>query len=226
MALTERIIAVMKKLIISAALAATSLTGVAVAAQQQPAPAGRHHFDGDANNDGIATREEVLAAVDARFARQDADKNGQLSTDEMKAGHDGHHKDKHGKRGGRMMKRLDTNGDGQLSDAEKQTGRAKLEARLDTNGDGTVSADERQAARAKWQGHRGGDMHGRMMARVDTNKDGQVSQAEFRAMALDHFAKADANGDGRIDQAERDAERAKMKARFEQMRHRDAPPTE
>ncbi|MBW4329401.1 EF-hand domain-containing protein [Stakelama sp. CBK3Z-3] len=198
----------MKKVFLAAALAATSISGVAfAAAQDAPAMQGKKHFGPDANQDGIVTRQEAIAASDAMFARMDTNHDGQLSADELKMGR--HH------RGGRhhrmdperkkaMMEKFDTNKDGQLSDAEKQAARAAMK-------------EHRQARNGDRKGPEGrpdkGQRQARMMARVDTDKNGSISQAEFRAAAMQRFAKADANNDGRIDKAEREAIHAKMKER-------------
>ena len=53
------------------------------------------------------------------------------------------------------MERFDTNGDGELDQAERAAARAARRARMDTNGDGVVDADERKAARRKRRGRRG-----------------------------------------------------------------------
>ncbi len=95
-----------------------------------------------------------------------------------------------GGRGGGMMMRADTNGDGMISRAEFIAASDQRFARLDKNGDGFITADEL------------GDMAGRgpgggVMA-ADTDHDGKVSHAEFIALAKARFAKLDANGDGQI----------------------------
>ena len=57
-----------------------------------------------------------------------------------------------------MMKRFDTDGDGVISDAERQSARSRMMKRFDLDGDGVVSDEERQAARASMQdqGGKGG----------------------------------------------------------------------
>lgn len=51
-----------------------------------------------------------------------------------------------------MMKLMDTDGDGVISEAEKKAGRLK---RLDTNGDGVLSAEEEAAGKGR-RGGKGG----------------------------------------------------------------------
>jgi len=95
-----------------------------------------------------------------------------------------------GGRGGGMMMRADTNGDGKISRAEFAATSEQRFARMDKNSDGAITADEL------------GDMAGRgpgggVMA-ADTDHDGKVSHAEFTALATARFARMDANSDGEI----------------------------
>jgi Ca2+-binding EF-hand superfamily protein len=116
----------------------------------------------DTNHDGVITRAEYDAQAADRFAKLDANGDGQVSPDEMKAamgrmrgGQDGaaphpaaqgpmgHH------RHGDLMTRLDTNHDGRISRDEM---RAQADARfdkLDTNHDGFIDKAELDAAHAK-----------------------------------------------------------------------------
>lgn len=61
---------------------------------------------------------------------------------------------------------LDTNGDGQIDQAEWQAASAQLKAKYDTNGDGQLDEAEKEAARQA------------LRSRLDTNKDGKVDQQE------------------------------------------------
>lgn len=122
----------MKKTIAAALLGATLLGGGALAAvQDKPAPAAR----ADANQDGVVTRQEALAAAEARFARADANKDGKLTAEERRAARPHHrgHGGKHGMRGGdrgemraKMLQRFDADKDGKLSEAERSTMRAQM----------------------------------------------------------------------------------------------------
>lgn len=122
----------MKKLIVAGALAATLLTGSAYAGQDRPS---RDPFaSADANGDGVITREEYLAGVDARFAKMDANKDGKISADERP------------QMGGRMMGHGDGNGDGAITLEEMRAQSLQRFDRLDTNKDGKIDQAERQSA--------------------------------------------------------------------------------
>jgi EF hand domain-containing protein len=90
------------------------------------------------------------------------------------------------------LARMDTDGDGKISDAERAAAmkqRAEMmRTRLDTNGDGKLTPDELAAAQ--------GRMHFDDPASLDTNKDGDISADELAAAM----------------QARRDAMRAKRDA--------------
>lgn len=126
----------MNKLIVAAALSTTLLAGTALAAQDQP------HRDplarADANGDGVVTRDEMLADVDARFAQLDANKDGKITGDERKAVAGG-------RMGGRMMGRADADGDGAITLDEQRAQANKRFDRIDTNHDGKIDQAERDA---------------------------------------------------------------------------------
>ncbi len=97
---------------------------------------------------------------------------------------------------------MDTDGDGEISDEEREAARAKREAemkaRLDTNKDGTVSDEERDAARKQ----RATTMHDRL----DRDGDGKLTAAELADSPMGRMdINADTNGDGVITVDELDA---------------------
>ena len=106
-------------------------------------------------------------------------------------------------RGGGMMMRADTNGDGNISRTEFTAQAEARFARMDKNGDGFITADEMNG--------RGGRGPGGGLMSADTDQDGKISRAEFMAQSSERFAKLDANGDGQISGDE-------MKAMMERMR--------
>ncbi len=179
----------MNRVFLAAALASASFMGIALvgptAAQTAPAPRG------DANGDGVLTRDEAMAQADARFDRMDANKDGKLTPDEMRprrpmgeaaatAPADGAAPPPAGAggRGERMFARLDTNGDGVIDRAEFRAQAAQRFDRMDTNKDGKIDAAERQAARdamEQMRGRRGngGDMTPPPLPSASTDKPGQ-----------------------------------------------------
>jgi len=110
----------------------------------------------DANNDGTVSAEEFNNRQD-RFARADADGNGLLTAEEMMATG----REREERRVARMIERLDSDGDGALSQAEIEDRRnpARMFERLDANEDGVVSEEE--FAEARMGRHGGGKRHGK-----------------------------------------------------------------
>lgn len=96
--------------------------------------------------------------------------------------------------GGRMLERLDLDGDGAVSRDEARAFGDERFQRWDSDSDGIVTeaemikaAQERIAARV-----------GKMFARMDRNGDGRLERAELDAMGSARFERMDADGDGRI----------------------------
>lgn len=108
-------------------------------------------------------------------------------------------------------KRLDSNNDGSVTEAEIQAAQARAEqavdalmikrraeifAKFDTNKDGQLSAAEFNAGSPMQQRPRPDPAV--VLAKLDSNKDKKVSAAEFRAPPLANFEKMDLNNDGTI----------------------------
>ena len=102
----------------------------------------------DANGDGLLERSEVARMPDAFFDKLDTDKSGALSPAELQNAHFDHH-------GKGEFKKLpgDADGDGVVTKAEAVAGADKMAKKLDTNGDGKLSQDE--LANAPWHHHHG-----------------------------------------------------------------------
>jgi Ca2+-binding EF-hand superfamily protein len=181
-------------------------------------------FDNDHN--GVVTRAEFDAVRAAEFARLDANHDGQLSRDEMRAGHGEMFRARGGEpgpggRGGffeHMLERADANHDGSITRDEFLAGPIAMFNRLDKNHDGVISADELRQARAEmaqqrqgWRGDRGGDENAAPPDRPDgpgpMAGDGAISRAQWDAMGAAMFRRLDANGDGQVTQAEAEAAR-------------------
>ncbi|WP_189988514.1 EF-hand domain-containing protein [Thalassobaculum fulvum] len=109
----------------------------------------------DADKDGKVTAAEMQAARAARFAAIDANGDGKLSVEEM----DDARKAQRLERLQRMVVWLDADGDGMLSAAEYDPRKGRMMARMDDNGDGAVSMEEMRDAGKRFH-HRSGGQEG------------------------------------------------------------------
>jgi hypothetical protein len=113
-------------------------------------------------------------------------------------------------RGGRApsgLMRYDTNKDGVVDRAEWKAGQEARFKRLDTNGDGKLTQDELFAGtpaigNSVLPDDRQVQRQSTYFQLLDADKDGVVTLAEFLAQADRNFARCDINKDGRIDTAE------------------------
>ena len=90
----------------------------------------------DRNGDGRIDQSEWQALQQFRFQRLDADHNGALSAAEMQE------QGGKGGGGGDRLARLDTNGDGVITEQEFLTGQMAVMGRLDADQDGSISKAE------------------------------------------------------------------------------------
>ncbi len=118
----------------------------------------------DADGDGKVTTEELKAFADAaatkRFQDADTDGDGKLSSDEMTAAAEAAKLDRQARRQEAMI------------------------SRFDTDKDGFVSEEEMKAAMGERVGKRGTDTERgeRMIQRFDVDNDGALSAEEFAKM--------------------------------------------
>ena len=113
-------------------------------------------------------------------------------------------------RGGRApsgLMRYDTNKDGVVDRAEWKAGQEARFKRLDTNGDGKLTQDELFAGtpaigNSVLPTDRQAQRQSSYFQLLDADKDGVVTLAEFMAQAERNFARCDINKDDRIDTAE------------------------
>lgn len=109
--------------------------------------------------------------------------------------------------------KVDTDGDGVISEAERQAARAERvaerERQLDADGDGKVSDEERAKARA--------ERASEMRARIDGDGDGKVSADELAASSFGRFGMTDIDADRNGDISSEELATA-LKARNEQRR--------
>lgn len=94
----------------------------------------------------------------------------------------------------RMLKKMDTDGDGKISSAEFQAAAAARFAAIDTQGTGKVTAE--QIANSKPASERAEKFAEREVAKIGTN--GVVTKDQYLAAAQARFAKLDKNGDGYV----------------------------
>ncbi len=106
----------------------------------------------DADGNGTVSAEEFKATRLAKFKAADTDGNGALSAEEMLAAREKTaSKTPKADRATRMIERLDTNEDGELSMDELTARRSpeKMFERIDANSDGAISEEEFAEAQAK-----------------------------------------------------------------------------
>lgn len=202
----------MRKVLLVAAGAAVLTAGACSLAQAQNGPAndGARHgvFQSDANSDGVLTRAEFDAGREATFVRLDADRDGQLTREELRAergergdrGWRGRRGDHHG---GPRLERADANNDGNITRDEFLAGPIEMFNRIDANHDGVIQASERPQHSER--GERRAEHRDRPNRDADGN--GAFSRAEFTAMGAGMFERLDANNDGRVTQEEAQAVR-------------------
>jgi len=77
----------------------------------------------------------------------------------------------------KALKRFDTDGDGQFSEAERvsaKTAKERRKSQIDADGDGTISNEEKKTVRNK----RRNTIH----QRIDSDGDGTISKTEWKAV--------------------------------------------
>lgn len=134
--------------LIAGCSASASQSDATVAAPAKPL-AERMFSRFDANSDGQITRDEVKAQAAERFARMDTDGDGIVTRDERREAR----KARQIRRTERRFARMDTDGNGAVSVDEMKAAMARRAerrfARLDTNADGGLSMDEMLADRGR-----------------------------------------------------------------------------
>ena len=159
----------------------------------------------------------------ARFDAADANKDGQLSAQEMQTmrpggrGHRMHGRgpgERHSatmrdgtKRGGGhtgfgpLFRRADANSDGAITRSEFTAQTEQRFQRLDTDRDGRITGNEAQAARERFRAF-GERRRQQRLASLDKDGSGAVSRAEFERNFVERMARLDTNRDGTLTQGE------------------------
>ena len=171
------------------------VAGAALMALAVPVIAAQHDGGGSHAMKPDMTRAEVEAKVKERFTMIDANKDGAITVEEVKA----HKEARHKQRADAHFKMMDGNGDGSISRAEFDAGHAAMRDGM-TGGKG-----DRGHGPMMGGGHHGMAMKmgERMFEKADANKDGKVTLAEASSAALAHFDKADADKNGTVTSQER-----------------------
>lgn len=120
----------------------------------------------------------------------------------------------HGHRGGRgmmgqIMKKVDADGDGAVTQAEIDTFRASLVEGADVSGDGDISLDEFESIYLDLTRNRMVDA----FQKLDEDGDGVVTQAEMDARFGNVVERMDRNDDGKLDRDDRGRRDHKGKGR-------------
>ncbi|MGI9406787.1 MAG: EF-hand domain-containing protein [Hyphomicrobiaceae bacterium] len=104
----------------------------------------------DADGNGELTLEEVQAGRAKRFAKFDGNGDGTVDAAELKSGIMARMERRAERRVTKMMRRLDANGDGQISESEFAAPAQKRFGWNDLNDDGKLSGDE-LPRRGRWK---------------------------------------------------------------------------
>ena len=154
-----------------ATLPATALAQEAAKPQARPA----------AEEAQPVTRLELSDKLNADYADLDADKDGKVTGDEIKA---------------RLVRKAEADV------AALKKARDDAFAKLDSNSDGNISKAEFEAKAPLPAIKDATEMATSNLTRFDADKDGSVTQDEFRKPTLTNFDKMDLNKDGTLSVAE------------------------
>lgn len=97
----------------------------------------------DTDGDRALSRAEIEAGASARFAAIDANHDGQATVEEIRA----YREQRRAERQAARLARIDSDGDGRISEAEFVARRLEQLQRLDRNDDGVLDARDRRRPR-------------------------------------------------------------------------------
>ncbi len=150
----------------------------------------------DRDENGYVERAEIDAFRTKKFEKLDADGDGTITREDMKARAEHSRGNRHsgGGRFERTFENADANDDDAVTLDEFLATPPRMFEHADADNDGRVSeAEAKDARRPRGE---------RMFARADANNDGTVTLEEFLATEPPMFARADNNGDGKVSEAE------------------------
>lgn len=206
----------MKKTLLLGGMVAATLAAAGIAtaqtmaqtATETSAPAAPRPLRGDTDNDGRLSRAEFVEGRLARLTAQDANGDGSVSREEMRAAMQA----RRAERADARFAKLDADGNGAISRAEYDAGHV---ARPDRG---------RRALGAGHHGRRGGARHA-MRGAEGARERGPVAIADVRQKLDESFARMDADKDGHVTADERRTSmRQHREARRERMTLRRAAP--
>jgi len=153
----------------------------------------------DSNGDNIVTLSELNEASKERYAKMDADGNGEVNMEEFQT----YLGDRKAQWREQRFVEMDSNGDSQISKEEyvlyKQKRAEQRYLDMDADNDGIVSKEEYLSQK---RGYRGGKHHGkhrhggeRFFSKLDSNNDARLTQEESLAAWTEWFKRIDANSD-------------------------------
>jgi Ca2+-binding EF-hand superfamily protein len=164
----------------------------------------------DADRDGKATKDELLANARKRFAEFDLNSDGKITDDDLPPimrgrnvlkGDDGTGGGFGGlrpRRGGGMLGELrqaDADKDGAVTLDEALAHATKRFETFDTSKDGSIEPADFDAARKEMIAYR----TQRFIHRFGADKDGRITREQFDKVAKQRFAERDLNNDGKLD---------------------------
>ena len=183
-------------------LAAFAALSASIGAIAQPAAGSSKFFQHmlqkwDADGDGRISLDEYLAAAGARFQRIDPQNHGSVSAEQIADSANAQQRIERRAEG--LMRRLDTAGNGYVTQDEFVAAARTRFAKLDRNGDGKLTPDELsfdqgdKTASAKRE-----QFAQRRFDKLDANHDGVVTASEYVAAAVARFKEMDVSGTGRL----------------------------
>lgn len=196
-----------------AALAAAMLAGAAIAAPQDDAGAPqRARMKIDTNNDGVISREEAskFPRLAENFDKLDKNHDGKLDASERPQRRGGREHGGGHRGGAGGAAKLDTDGDGRISQAEaaKSPRLAQAFAQIDRNRDGYIVRSELRSYYASERPKREAERAKRFdakFAEADLNRDGKLSKLEVQEKMpwlASNFAFLDEDRDGYLTKAD------------------------
>lgn len=186
----------------AALLAAVIGLAVFAVAPQAGAQRGQRFFERlDRNRDGVVTFGEMRAMRARRMAAIDANRDGRISRREFMSARPpwarGRPRRRMARRRARIFSRIDADGDGFISPAEREASLKRWFARMDADRNGQLTRREFIEARQRL---RGGPA--RRFERLDANRDGAISFNELLDRRAGQMQALDRDKDGRVSRSE------------------------